>query len=111
MSAYLTPIAAVTALAESWREEAARRRQLSKHDPVADALVYCADEAKVTLAPFTAPDAVLTVEQFAADQGVTPQAVRNWIHRGELPATKTPHGYRIARAARRARPTPQARSA
>jgi hypothetical protein len=89
--------------AQSWRQEAEERRRISKSDPVADTLDYCAGELAVRLREAERADESLTVEQFArlADVDVTPQTVRAWIRRGELPATLTPKGWKIPRAARR----------
>lgn len=40
----------------------------------------------------------LSVEEIAAEWGVTTQTVRNWIKAGELPARRIGRGYRIQRA-------------
>ncbi len=98
-----TVTAAARDVAEGWRREADQRRRLSRHDPVADALDYCAAELLDQLRMVDGPAAVRTVEQYAADHGVTPQTVRNWIGRGELEAYRTPHGWRVPRTARRRR--------
>jgi DNA-binding transcriptional MerR regulator len=41
------------------------------------------------------------VDDYAHQKLVTPQTVRNWIRRGQLPAERTAKGYRIARDAQR----------
>ena len=104
MSAGLaTPIATARRVASSWKEEASRRRRISQHDPTAEALDYCAAELLEELRPLEDPVRTYTVAEFAADQSppVTPQCVRQWIKRGEIPATRGPHGWQIPRAARR----------
>lgn len=101
MSGLATPIAAAKGLATAWRGEAEQRRRISRHDPVAETLDYCAAELLEQMRQLDAPGAAATVEQYAADHGVTPQTCRNWIHRGELDAVRTPHGWRIPRTARR----------
>lgn len=92
-------VAAARALAESWLAEANQRRRISKHDPVVEALEYCAAELSETVRGLDAPGAMRTVEQFAAEMCVTGSAVRRWIAAGRLEATLTPHGYRIQRNA------------
>jgi hypothetical protein len=94
--------AASTAAAE-WRAEAAKRRQISHHDPVADTLEYCAVDLAERVRVFCAINVMCTCEQYAARHNVTPQTVRGWIKRGELHATRTPHGWQIPQTARRAR--------
>lgn len=98
-----TTIAAARDVAALWLREAESRRRVSRLDPVADALEYCAAELIEHVRVVDGLNAVRTVEQFAADHGVTPQTVRGWIRRGELQATRTPHGWRIPRSAHRMR--------
>lgn len=98
-------LAAARTVAATWEEEAAKRRAISRHDPVADTLSYCAADLVEQLRVVDAPGAMRTVEQFATDACVTPQCVRNWINRGELTAMRTPHGWRIPRTASRRRPS------
>lgn len=103
----MTDLALATArsVAASWQEEVERRRRISKHDPVAEALESCAAELIDRLREVDAPGAMRTVEQYAQAKGVTPQCVRRWIGRGMLEATKTPHGYRILHTAEPRRKT------
>jgi excisionase family DNA binding protein len=98
-----TTIAAARDMAAVWRREAESRRRVSRQDPVADALEYCAAELIEHLRVVDGLNAVRTVDQFAADHGITPQTVRGWIRRGELQATRTAHGWRIPRSAQRMR--------
>lgn len=70
--------------AESYANEAERRRALSRHDPVADTLDWVAADLRVRAKTLGDPTARWTVEQYAAEHGVSPQTVRNWIHAGEL---------------------------
>ncbi len=94
-----TAIAEARSAASMWKAEADKRRIVSPHDPVADAFEYCAGDLLERMRPIDAPDAVQTVEQYAADHGVTAQAVRKWVATHRLDAIKTPHGYRILRSA------------
>jgi hypothetical protein len=91
------------ALADLWRAEAARRRKLTAVDPAADVLEHCASELTQQTADLRTGVAVLTVGDYARLKHVTPQTVRRWIRRGELPATGTSEGYVIPRDARRTR--------
>jgi len=40
----------------------------------------------------------LTVEEIAAELKVTPKTVRDWLQRGEFPATKLGRAYRVRRS-------------
>jgi hypothetical protein len=93
-------IATARSAASAWKADAGRRRMVSAQDPVADTLEYCAGDLIEKLRPLDAPDAVQTVEQYAAAHDVSPQAVRKWIGNGRLDATMTAHGWRILRSAR-----------
>jgi MerR family regulatory protein len=90
-----TAIAAVRAVVNGWKEEAERRRRISKVDPAADVLEYCAGELTTQLDQATSAKAYDTVEEFARDVGVTPQTVRTWCRRKLIAAVPTPNGYRI----------------
>jgi len=94
-------IGAVRGLANGWRDEAERRRRISRADPVAEALDYCAGELDSELTELESSTATVTVsvEEYAAATGVTPQTVRNWIRSGKLRAMRSAKGYRIARDA------------
>lgn len=98
-----TVVSAARDVAVEWKQEAENRRKISKHDPVADTLDHCAEELLEHLRVVDGPGAMRSVEQYAQDYGVSPQSVRNWIHRGQLEATKTAHGWMIPRTARRRR--------
>jgi hypothetical protein len=98
-----TVAAAARRVATEWKGEAEKRRRVSRHDPVADTLEFCASELSENIRAVDGPGATRTVEQYARDHGVTPQTVCRWIRRKELEAEQTPHGYRIARSAVRRR--------
>ncbi len=97
----------VEATSRTWREEAERRRRISKIDPVAEVLDYCAGEISAVLRDARAESETITVEQFAAKERVTPQTVRTWIRRELVPAQWGAHGYQIPKDAR----APRRRSA
>jgi excisionase family DNA binding protein len=88
-------------LAAAWEEESGRRLRVTKTDPAAEALAFCASELRVTLREALAAAHWLSVEQTAARLGVQPVTIRKWIKRGELAAESTPHGYRVAADATR----------
>lgn len=91
-------------MAEAWTREAARRRQISGVDPVADTLGHCATELAQQLLELEADMGFLSVEDYARLHKVTPQTVRTWIRDGELPAVRTDRGaYQIRRDAKRKR--------
>lgn len=98
-------ITAVERVTKTWREEAEERRRISKLDPVADTLDYCAGEISARLRTIGASHEALSVEEYAAQASppVTPQTVRVWIRTGQLPAIQTTKGYKIDRNAKRAR--------
>lgn len=100
----VSPVVAARKTARNWVEEARRRRELSKHDPIAEALDYCAAEIQETMRPFDDPTRSLTPAQYGAEHGgVSAQAVTKWIRNGELEATRGPRGWQIARSAVRRR--------
>lgn len=86
---------AVQGVARTWREEAERRRQISKIDPAADTLEYCAGELTARLKSVEEGAKMLTVTQFAQREEVTEQTVRNWIRKERVAAVPTANGYRI----------------
>lgn len=94
---------AVERAARSWRHEAEERRRISKSDPVADTLDYCAGELAARVRAAAAEAQLETVEQRAKREGVTPQTVREWIRTNQLAAQHGPKGYRIPRDAARVR--------
>lgn len=93
--------------AREWRKEAEERRQISKSDPVADTLEYCAGDLAKRLENARVAGEWLTVEEYAAqpDVDVTPQTVRAWIRSGQLAAVPTPRGYKIRKNETRVRRT------
>jgi hypothetical protein len=90
-------VSKVKATSKTWRDEALRRRGISKSDPVADALDYCAGEITTVLQLVASETQHLTVDQFARKAGVTAQTVRTWIRDGRTPATLGARGYEISR--------------
>lgn len=88
-------LSAMEQQAKSWRDEATRRRAISRADAIADTLDYCAGELTARLQDVRAVTEELTVEQFAHLESVTPQTVRTWIRDGRLAARPTARGYRI----------------
>lgn len=97
-------VSAVVGVTRTWADEAKKRRAISKTDPVADTLEYCAGELESRLRAVQ-DDNRLSVEQYAKlpHVDVTPQTVRGWIRTGQLQALDTPKGYRIAPDAKRLR--------
>lgn len=85
-------------LAREWREEAERRRVISKADPVPDVLEYCAGEL-ATRARAAAAIVSVSVEEYATAHRVTAQTVRNWCRAGRLNARETPKGWAIPKDA------------
>lgn len=99
-----TASAVIRRIVSQWREEVGKRQARSKHDPGAEILDSCAAEIEEAIRQVDAPGAMRTVEQWARENGVTEQTVRNYIHRGELEgAVLLAHGWRIPRTARRVR--------
>lgn len=87
--------AAIEGVTRTWKQEAHKRRQFTKTDPVADTLEYCAGELDSRLESLKESMRRLSVEQFAKREGVTPQTVRNWIRRGLIQGDPTSKGYVI----------------
>ncbi len=97
---------AARAQLQTWTDETARRRQISKLDPVADTLEHCAEEMTELLDSLEKGSEWLTPEEYALavkPRPVSAQTVRNWIHRGELKASDSARGFVIHRSARRVR--------
>lgn len=94
---------AVRGAVESYRDEAKKRREISKTDPVADTLEYIAADIAERLKEAEAASETLTVEQYARAEGVSVQTVRAWIRTHQLTATQTGKGYRIRKGERRVR--------
>lgn len=88
--------AAVSGVTRSWKQEAEERRRISKVDPIADTLDYCAGEIAARLKSVQETVRRLTVEQFAQRHDVTPQTVRNWIKAERIFAIETPKGWSIS---------------
>lgn len=98
-------IGAVERVTRTWRHEAEERRRISKSDPVADTLEYCAGELAARLRAIVAETEYLTPEEYAKlpHIKVTPQTVRGWIRTGQLAAKEGPKGYLIPKGAERVR--------
>lgn len=94
-------IATIERTAKSWRTEAEERRRISKADPIADTLDYCAGELSERVRAIKTETQFETVEQRAKREHVTPQTVRIWIRKGQLAAEDGPKGYRIPVTAKR----------
>jgi excisionase family DNA binding protein len=88
-------LSVVAGVARTWRQEAEERRRISKTDPIADTLEYCAGEISARLKSIEETEQFLTVAEFANRESVTDQTVRNWIRAGRIAATETPKGYKI----------------
>lgn len=87
------------AVGKGWRKEVERRRAITPKDPVADTLEYAAGELETQVQEIRTTRYWLTVREYAASQepAVSPQAVRQWIAKGELIADLGADGhYRIA---------------
>lgn len=85
--------------ASSYKAEAAQRRKLSAHDQAADALEWVARDLVERARLLGDPTALRTVEEYAAEHGVSAQTVRNWIRAGELEARPKGRGWEIPAAA------------
>lgn len=97
-------VSTVKSVARGWKDEAARRRAISKADPIADTLEWCAGEVEQQLRGAQSSVQTLTVEEYAKAHDVTPQTVRLWC-RDELlsGARMTPKGWAIPADAQRMR--------
>ena len=96
-------VMAAEGAAKSWSKEAEDRRKISKTDPIADTLDYCASELAARIRAVQSVDEFESVEERAKRDHVTPQTVRIWIRTGQLSAEDGPKGYRIPRDAKRIR--------
>lgn len=79
-------------LGKTWREEASRRRRATPTDAGAEAMEYCAAELVKHVEQLRSGLHRVSVEQFAKLRKVSEQTVRNWIHRGLLPAERGTNG-------------------
>lgn len=87
-----------------WKDEAKRRREISRVDPVADALEHCATDLTTRIENARLADGEwITVEAYAVlpDVDRTAQTIRAWIRNGQLPAKLTARGYMIRKDERR----------
>jgi len=92
----------IEGVAREWRDEAERRRVLSKTDPVADTLAFCASELSARIrAVSVAERESVTVERYAEIHEVSAQTVRQWCRRGLVPARMGSHGWLIRSDAER----------
>lgn len=89
--------------AATYRQDAAARRRMSKHDPVADTLEYIADDLEERANRLADPTSLRSVEEYAAEHSVAPQTVRNWIHAGELESVPDAKGFKVPAGAVRSR--------
>lgn len=94
-------VAAVEGVTKGWKEEAEKRRRISRADPIADTLEYCAGELAARIKSAQSAETRLTVAQYASRAKVTPQTVCNWIRKGQLPAIDGPKGYLISADSKR----------
>lgn len=79
----------------NYRAEVERRRRISKHDGVADALEYVADEIALAVGELTDPTRLRSAAEYAAEHGVTPGTVLRWCRRNELSHRPSPRGVLI----------------
>jgi excisionase family DNA binding protein len=104
MSGSLTAMfAELRGLADRWERDAKTRRHYTAADSVSDTLDLCAGELRAQVEALAGGTFYLTVEEYATLNDVTPQTVRTWIKRKELPAIQTDRGWRIRREAHRRR--------
>jgi hypothetical protein len=109
-SAAANPIVDVvrTAVADL-KDEAARRRKITRVDPVADTLEHVASDLLDRLKQAELAHERLTPEQYAAlpqAGGAAVQTVRKWCRLGRIPGAElTDSGWRIPRGATRVRAT------
>jgi hypothetical protein len=96
-------LSAAERVVKSWRQEAVKRREVSRLDPVADTLDYCAGELAARLRSIAEETQFWTPEEYARlpHVNVTPQTVRIWIRGGQLSAQNGPKGYLIPKGAER----------
>lgn len=97
----------LSALAATWRQDAARRLRMSSHDATAGVLEYCAAEMLAELSDAGADDEEVSVAEYAAKHGKSVSTVRAWCRSGALIARPVGREYRI----RRGEPCPNLRLA
>lgn len=86
---------------EELRAEVDQRRKVWLDDPVAKGMEHALTRFSGLMLRVSDESNTVTVDQYAAEAGVTPQTVRRWIRAKELPAEETPHGWRIPAGAER----------
>lgn len=102
MSRIDSTFAVLKSVADGWEQEAQQRRRFTAVDPVADTLDHCAGELRHQIGLCRDGLGSLSVEDYARDEGVTPQSVRLWIRTGQLSASKDNAGHwHIRRGAKR----------
>lgn len=86
-------------LADSWKEEAEKRRAMSANDVGADVLDFCARQALLALQTASADDEELSPAEFGALPHIdkSPSQIRRWCRSGKIPARKVGRDYRIRR--------------
>jgi hypothetical protein len=90
--------------ANGYEARARERRAVTPHDPVADALDFCAKSLRRECEAIRLDTADLSVREWAALNHASEQAVRLWIRRGEVKAAKDAAGeWRIGRDVKRER--------
>jgi hypothetical protein len=90
-------------LGDALAQQASTRREVSEFDAAADALDYAARALFRKIEEVDQDHEYLTPEQYADQERVTPQTVRNWIRKKELQAKTTSKGHLIPRRAKRLR--------
>lgn len=77
-------LAQIRSLAERWQNEVARRRAITRVDPVADAIAYCARDLEESLRQVEESTAMLTPGEFAQLHRTTSQTVTAWCRSGKI---------------------------
>lgn len=91
-------------LVTSWKKEVHDRREVTPHDPIADAFAYKAKELEDTITSIEQSKKAFSTREFARIHHVQDGTVRKWIDAGELEATKNGAGdWEIPRTAARKR--------
>lgn len=98
-----TAFATFKGVAASWDQEAKRRREYAKADPIADVLEHCASELRDQVKEIETDTHWLSIEEYAALHGKAPQTVKDWMKRGWIQWATTPEGVKIPRSAKPAR--------
>lgn len=94
----------VRSAVKDYKDEASRRREISKVDPVADAIDYIAGDLVQRIENARIADGEwLTAKEYGAQPDVhrTEQTIRAWIRAGQLPAKMTPNGYLVRKGEQR----------